>query len=262
MTDRDASPARDRPSLRVPRHLRAEAARGAKEMLPLSMGGAVFGLVMGALIASSEMPRWAGAIGTLTLNAGAAQLALMDLAARGAPWVIILGTVTVVQARFALYSASLAPVYKVFPLRWRLALAYLMTDQAAAFQKHFTPLIPDPVRRRWFFLGGGALFTGLASGGALVGIVAGPVLPSSWQVGFIIPLMFLAIILRTVNDRPALMAALIAAAVAVAARDLPYGANVIVATLAGIAVTRLLAPASWYRGAHTGEQDEPREGTP
>jgi predicted branched-subunit amino acid permease len=227
------------------------------------MGGAVFGLAMGALIASStSIPAWAGAVGTVTLNAGAAQLALMDLLERGAPWLIILGTVAVVQARFALYSASLAPVYKVFPRRWRIVLAYLLTDQAASFQKHFTPLIPDPVRRRWFFLGGASLFTGLAAGGALLGIVVGPVIPASWQIGFIVPLMFLAIILRTVSDRPGIMAAVIAAAVAVVARDLPYGANVIVATLAGIGVTRLLAPASWYRGAPTGEEDEPREGTP
>ncbi len=257
MTDRDAF------SFRVPRHLRGEFARGAKEMLPLSMGGAVFGLAMGALIASSStIPAWAGAVGTWTLNAGAAQLALMDLSERGAPWLIILGTVAVVQARFALYSASLARVYKVFPRRWRIVLAYLLTDQAASFEKHFTPLIPDPVRRRWFFLGGASLFTGLAAGGAMLGIVIGPIIPASWQIGFIVPLMFLAIILRTVSDRPGVMAAVIAAGVAVAARDLPYGANVIVATVAGIGVTRLLTPASWYRGAPTGEEDEPREGAP
>ena len=257
MTDLDAF------SLRVPRHLRLELARGAKEMLPLAMGGAVFGLAMGALIASSTtIPPAVGAIGTVMLNAGAAQLALMDLLERGAPWLIILGTVAVVQARFALYSASLAHIYKVFPRRWRIVLAYLLTDQAASFEKHFTPLIPDPVRRRWFFLGGASLFTGLAAGGAMVGIVVGPVIPSSWQIGFIVPLMFLAIILRTVSDRPGLMAAVIAAGVAIAGRDLAYGANVIVATVAGIGVTRLLAPASWYRGAPTGEQGEPREGTP
>lgn len=257
MTERDAF------SLRVPRHLRHEFVQGAKEMLPLSIGGAVFGLAMGALIASSTTIRpWAGAIGTWTLNAGAAQLALMDLLERGAPWLIILGTVAVVQARFALYSASLAPIYKDFPRRWRIVLAYLLTDQAAALEKHFTPLLPDPVRRRWFFLGGAGLFTAMAAGGVMLGIVVGPVIPSSWQIGFIVPLMFLAIILRTVSDRPSIMAALIAAGVAVAARDLPYGSNVIVATVAGIGVTRLLAPASWYRGAPTGEEDEPREGAP
>jgi len=232
-------------------------------MLPLSIGGSVFGLAMGALVASATtVPNWAGAIGTWTLNAGAAQLALMDLLERGAPWLIILGTVAVVQARFALYSASLAPVYKDFPRRWRILLAYLLTDQAAALEKHFTPLLPDPVRRRWFFLGAAGLFTGMAAGGVMLGIVIGPVIPSSWQIGFIVPLMFLAIILRTVSDRSGLMAALIAAAVVVAARDLPYGSNVIIATVAGIAVTRLLAPASWYRGAPTGEADEPREGAP
>ncbi len=232
-------------------------------MLPLSLGGAVFGLAMGALLASSTtIPAGVGAVGTITLNAGAAQLALMDLLERGAPWFIILGTVAVVQARFALYSASLAHEYKVFPRRWRIVLAYLLTDQAASFEKHFTPLIPDPVRRRWFFLGGASLFTGLAAGGVLVGIAVGPVIPASWQIGFIVPLMFLAIILRTVSDRPGIIAAVIAAGVVIGARDLPYGANVIVATVAGIAVTRLLAPASWYRGVPTGEQGEPREGTP
>ena len=79
MTDLDAF------SLRVPRHLRRQFTAGAKQMLPLSVGGAVFGLAMGALIAAYDMPNWAGAIGTVMLNAGAAQLALMDLADKGAP---------------------------------------------------------------------------------------------------------------------------------------------------------------------------------
>jgi predicted branched-subunit amino acid permease len=256
VTDRDTF------SLRVPRHLRRQFVAGAHQMLPLSVGGAVFGLAMGALIAASDMPLWAAGIGTVLINAGAAQLALIDLVNKGAPWVIILATVAVVQARFALYSASLAHVYKVFPRRWRFALAFLLTDQAAAFEKHFTPLIPDAVRRRWFFLGGASLFAGLAIAGTLVGILVGPVIPGSWQIGFIVPLMFLAIILRTVSDKPGIMAALVAAAAAVATRDLPYGSNVIVATLAGILVTRLVAPASWYKGAPTGEETEPREGAP
>jgi len=256
VTDRDSF------SLRVPRHLRHQFVQGAKQMLPLSVGGAVFGLAMGALIAASGMPLWAAGIGTVLINAGAAQLALIDLATKGAPWVIILATVAVVQARFALYSASLAHEYTVFPRRWRLALAFLLTDQAAAFEKHFAPRIPDAVRRRWFFLGGASLFAGLAMAGTLVGILVGPVIPLSWQIGFIVPLMFLAIILRTVSDRPGVMAVLVAAVTAVATRDLPYGSNVIVATLAGILVTRLVAPAGWYRGAPTGEETEPREGAP
>jgi predicted branched-subunit amino acid permease len=249
-------------SLRVPRHLRQEFTAGAKQMLPLSAGGAVFGLAMGALIAAYDIPNWVGAMGTMMLNAGAAQLALMELADKGAPWVIIMVTVAVVQARFALYSASLAKVYQVFPRRWRVTLAFLLTDEAAAFQAHFTPLTPDPVRRRWFFLGGASLFAGLAIAGTLVGIVVGPVLPRSWQIGFIVPLMFLAIILRTVSDRPGIMAAVVSAAVAVAAHALPYGSNVIVATLAGILVARLVSPSSWYRGASTGEVAGPREGAP
>lgn len=231
-------------------------------MAPLSVGALVFGLALGAIIASSAITDWVGASSSVIINAGAAQLAMVDLVDRGAPWVVVVGTALVVNARFALYSAALARVYAAFPMRWRVSLAFMLTDQAAAFQKHFTPLIPDPVRRRWFFLGGAGLFVVFAVAGTVAGVLLGPVIPASWQIGFIVPLMFLAIVLRTVIDRPGVIAAVIAAAVVVVARDLPYGINVLVGTLVAIGVTRALVPAGWYRGAPTGELDEPREVAP
>jgi predicted branched-subunit amino acid permease len=231
-------------------------------MAPLSVGALVFGLALGAVIATSALHDWVGASSSLIINAGAAQLALVDLIDRGAPWVVVVGTALIVNARFALYSAGLAQVYRAFPMRWRVALAFMLTDQAAAFQKHFTPLIPDPVRRRWFFLGGAGLFVIFAVAGTVVGIMLGPIIPASWQIGFIVPLMFLAMVLRTVSDRPGVIATIVAAAVVVLARDLPGGINVLVGTVAAIAVTRTVVPAGWYRGAPTGEEDEPREGAP
>jgi predicted branched-subunit amino acid permease len=167
--------------------------------------------------------------------AGAAQLALVDLIEDDAPWIIAVGTALINNLRFALYSASLAPAFRDFPMRWRLGLAYLMTDQTAVTSLIEYEETTDPQWRRWFYLGAGIGFACVWWVGSTIGVLVGGDIPDGVQLGFAVPLTFLALLVPTLRDRPTVVAAAVGASVCVATLALPNSLNLIVGAVAGVA---------------------------
>ena len=69
---------------------------------------------------------------SLIVFAGASQLAGLQLLGQGAVWWVIVLTAWIINVRFMLYSASLSPHLEKVPLKGKMPLAYLLTDQAYA----------------------------------------------------------------------------------------------------------------------------------
>lgn len=213
----------------------ADAWAGLKAISPLMVGSALFGLAFGALVRVAEINPYAGAFASVSVVAGASQIAMVEALRAGAPAVIAIVTAVLINARFALYSAALAPVWAAFPRRWRFGLSYLMTDQAAVVSLRHVDDYPDPVRRRWFTVGAAVPFVAVWVVGTVAGIVLGPVIPEAWQIGFIVPLMFIAVLVPGLKRPGELVAIAVATAVVLAARGLPFALNVLAAILAGMA---------------------------
>lgn len=214
----------------------ADAAAGLKAISPLMPGSVLFGMAFGALVRVAGIDPILGNLASVTVVAGASQIAIVEAIRAEAPGLIAILTALIINARFALYSAALAPVFAGFPRRWKLGLAHLMTDQAAVVSLQHAAAYPDPVRRRWFIVGGALPFVAVWSMGTAAGIALGPVIPDSWQIGFIVPLMFLAVMVPALRSLEGLVGLAVTAVVVLAARGLPFGLNVIVAIVSGIAV--------------------------
>ncbi|MFW7415561.1 AzlC family ABC transporter permease [Demequina sp. SO4-18] len=241
MTDA-SQPARDpaRAFLRIGVAQWRDVWTGIRAIAPLMPGAAVFGMAFGALIQVVGLPGWLAPYASSTVTAGASQIAIVEALRQGAPAVIAIITALVINARLALYSAALAPVFSAFPMRWRLGLAYLMTDQSAAVSVLKAGEWPDAVRRRWFILGVSGPFVVVWILGTAAGVVLGPVIPESWQIGFIVPLMFIAVLVPALTTWPAVAAAGISIAVVLALKDVPYGLNVLIGALVGIGLGALV----------------------
>ncbi|MEX0840647.1 MAG: AzlC family ABC transporter permease, partial [Parvibaculum sp.] len=82
---------------------------GIRAMLPLLPGAVPFGMIAGAVAAEAGFGSAAGIGQSVIIYAGAAQLAATQLVAEAAPALIVVLTGLVVNLRFAMYSASLAP---------------------------------------------------------------------------------------------------------------------------------------------------------
>ena len=128
-----------------------------------------------------------------------------------------------------------------------------MTDQAAVVALQNADRYPDPVRLRWFVMGGAGPFVAVWVIGTAIGIVAGPTIPEAWQIGFIVPLMFIAVMVPTLRRFEDVVALSVTAAVVLVARGLPFGLNIILAIVAGLVAGTLWAEVADTRRIQRGQ---------
>lgn len=249
----ESAAANGNPVLGIGRLQWADAWAGLKAIAPLMPGSAVFGLAFGALVPVAGINPWTGVYASATVVAGASQISAIESVRVGAPAVIAILTALIINARFALYSAALGPIFSAFPRRWKLGLAHLMTDQAAVVALHHADDYPDPVRRRWFVVGGALPFVTVWIIGSVAGIVAGPIIPDAWHIGFIVPLMFIAVMVPTLRRSEDVIALGVTGVVVLLSRGLPFGLNVLVGILSGLVAGTVWAEAVDARRRRSGE---------
>lgn len=208
--------------------------------LPLLLGVLPFGMIYGVLALDAGLTRVQAQGMSSIVFAGSSQFITTQLVKNSVPGLIMVLTIFVVNLRHALYSASLAPHVQRLPLRWKLILSYLLTDEAYAPTISNYEAPGDPADKHWFFLGAGlALWTGWQLSTA-VGIVLGAVVPESWSLDFTLALTFIALVVPRLRDRASLACALVAGAAAIAGFFLPYKLGLLAAALCGILVGTLL----------------------
>lgn len=209
-------------------------ADGARSILPLAAGVFPFGVVYGAVVVASSFDDLIGLLASPLVFAGAAQLALVELLEDDAPWTIALLTALVVNLRYVMYSGALAPAFSAFGHRWRLLLAFLMTDQVSVTSLLYFARESDPVRRRRYYLGAGLMFLAAWTAGTAAGVLLGATIPAGLQLGFAIPLMFIALLVPSVRDRPTLVAGAVGFAVTLLARDAPLATGLLIGAASGV----------------------------
>lgn len=209
---------------------------GVRAELPLILGVIPFGLIYGVVAINAGMPASAAQAMSAVVFAGSAQFATAQLVSGGAPALVLISTIFILNLRHALYSASIAPYTKHLSTLWKMGLSYLLTDEAYAVTVLNYEEGGDNTHRHWFFLGAGlALWTSWQISTA-AGIFLGTVIPTSWSLDFAAALTFIAMTIPLLRDRAAVFAALAAGVVAVVAYPLPYKLGLILAAFTGIVV--------------------------
>ena len=209
---------------------------GFKAVLPMMLGAIPFGLIYGVLaVAGGLSPAMAQAMSILVF-AGSAQFITAQLVGAGAPSLIIIFTVAIVNLRHVLYSASIAPYLQHLRPVWKWALAYLLTDEAYAvvITRYQRADHQETPHRHWYLLGAGLGLWVCWQSSTAVGVFLGAQIPAYWSLDFAIALTFIAIVVPALKDRPNVVVALVAGVIAVAAAGLPYKLGLVVATLVGI----------------------------
>lgn len=222
---------------------------GVVAIAPVLLGVLPFGLAAGVVTAEAGygIPETMGH--SLLIFAGASQIAAVSLLGDGAAVPVVVLTVLVINLRMMMYAASLAPHMADIPLHRRAAGAYLLTDQAYAVSivEFRRPMSAD---QRWGFYLGAALTLWLPwQLSTVAGVVVGASLPDSVPLGFAVPLMFLALLVPAVTDRPTLAAALTSATVATVGAGMPWNLGVLLGAVLGIAVGATFALANRREGS-------------
>ena len=172
--------------------------------------------------------------------AGSAQFITAQLIRDAVPGFVIVLTIAVVNLRHLLYSASVAPYVRALPMRWKVLLSYLLTDEAYAVTIVNYEQEGAAPSSHWFFFGAGLTLWVSWQISTAVGVWLGTTLPESWPLDFALPITFIALIVPALKDRPAIAASLSAGTVALLAYDLPYKLGLMLAGVLGIVVGTLL----------------------
>ncbi|WP_339082824.1 AzlC family ABC transporter permease [Pseudomonas sp. TMP9] len=223
---------------------------GCRDSIPMIVGIVPFGLIYGALASLAGLSIGQALGMSLLVYAGSAQFIAISLLTVGSGTLVILLTTLVVNLRHVLYSAALQPYVGGLAQRWRVPLAFGLTDETfAVVQRRY--LARGMVEHgQWYHAGVAlALYVAWVSS-SLVGALFGQSVPNlaGWGLDFAMLATFIGIVVPALRSQPQIAAALVAGAVALLCYAWPYKLGLMAAALSGIAIGVLLerykAPAA------------------
>jgi predicted branched-subunit amino acid permease len=220
---------------------------GVRDMTPVLIGIVPFGMVCGIGAVAAGVSPFAAVAMSAIMFSGAAQIIAAQLLAAGAPLLVIVLSCLVVGLRFLVYSAAMAPYLRPLDHRWRNVLSFVLTDQAFAGTIQRFRDSDDLRANASYFLGGGLFLWVVWQLSTLAGILVGRVIPAAWELEFVVPLCFLAVLAPLLRSRVALLVAVVSGVAVVALDAMPMRLSMICAGLIGIAAGAL---ADTVRGEH------------
>lgn len=185
---------------------------GARRIAPIGVAAFAFALSFGVLARASGIGSVEAIVMSATTFAGSAQFAAASIlgAAGGVASAIV--AATLLNARYAPISVSVAPVFVGGRLR-RLFESQLIVDESWAMSRR-----TDGRHDRRLLVGAGLVLYLCWVGGTVIGALAGdaPGDPASLGLDAAFPALFLAILVPQVRSRRALAAAVLGGTIALA----------------------------------------------
>ncbi len=172
--------------------------QGTIAMLPLSIAVLPWGLLAGSFAINAGLHPLEGQALSAILFAGSAQLVAMGMIKAGAGLATMLLTTLFITSRHFLYSVSMRSKISPLPLKWRLILGFLLTDELFAIVSHQS----EKQFNRWYALGAGLSFYLFWNLATLTGIIAGSMIPELNELGleFAVAATFIAIVVPTIKN--------------------------------------------------------------
>jgi 4-azaleucine resistance transporter AzlC len=185
---------------------------GAKKVAPIAVAAFAFGVSFGVLARASGIASVEAIVMSATTFAGSAQFAVASILGAAGGIVSAIVAATLLNARYAPISVSMAPIFVGSPLR-RLLESQLIVDESWAMSRR-----ADGRYDRRLLVGAGLVLYVCWVGGTVVGAIAGDALgdPASLGLDAAFPALFLAILVTQVHSRRALAAAVLGGAIALA----------------------------------------------
>lgn len=208
---------------------------GVHTFSPAVLATFSWGLVTGIAMTKSvlSVPQALGM--SLAVYAGSSQLAVLPLFAAKLPLWTILLTAAMVNLRFVIFSAGLAPHFSYLPLWRRLVLGYFNGDiiwlmfSKRNFATGFQP------GKEAFFWGLAATSWSSWQVSSIAGILLASLFPDDWGLELAGTLALIPLIVSAIATRSTLAAVAVASVVALLAFDLPYRLGLPLAVFAALA---------------------------
>jgi 4-azaleucine resistance transporter AzlC len=209
---------------------------GVRDTVPLLLGALPFGLIYGAIAVASGLSMIAATAMSALVFAGASQFIAVGLVAAHTPVAIIVLTTFIVNLRHMLYSATLLPYLKSLPQKWRIPLAFWLTDETFAVTVHRFQKNDSSTSKHWYQLGSSIAMYLNWQFWCFLGLVLGNRIPDaqSWGLDVAMPVTFIAMTIPFVKTASMAVCVLTAGVASVLTLDMPYKLGIVVSAVAGI----------------------------
>ena len=210
------------------------ALAGARDIFPLVVGTTPFGIIFGTLAVAAGLPPLAAIAMSAIVFAGSAQFIALGLIG-GAPLSILWLTTFVVNLRHALYSATLQPVARDWPLPWRVLAAFWLTDETFVVVERRLQTVGEADALP-YFIGSALFFYCNWLAWTALGALVGSRLPGLAGLGldFAMIATFAAMASPQLRSATPVLVALCAGTTAWLAQGLPYKLGLVLAALVGV----------------------------
>jgi 4-azaleucine resistance transporter AzlC len=206
--------------------------RGTIAIFPLSIAVIPWGFLVGSFAINTGLTPIEGQALSAILFAGSAQLVAVGMFKAGVGLGTMLLTTFFITSRHLLYSVSMRNKIAPMPLKWRLVLGFLLTDELFAVVGHQSVDRFKP----WYALGAGLSFYLVWNIATLVGIVAGSQVPDLDRFGleFAVAATFIALVVPTIKNIPILVSVVVALVSSVALAFLKVDGGLMISSLCGM----------------------------
>lgn len=225
---------------------------GFRRTLPFQGGVVPFGALFATLAVAAGLKWWLILALSICVFGGSSQLVFIDLyRLLGSPFQAVVGS-NILNARHLIYSAGVTREFARFSTKWKLLLAYLLTDQLFAISVTYRDEVREyPAEfQPWFYFGSGFCTWIIWVVSTAAGIAFGNLIPENWNLPFAIPLMFMPIFFSVSKSKYGYLAGALAAVCVFFFQDFPYGLGVlgaiVVGSVGGYFIHRS-ASAGWSR---------------
>lgn len=204
---------------------------GAKKAAPIMLGYTPLGIAFGVIARQKGLSVLQTALMSLTAFTGSGQFIATGMLGAGAGISAILVTNFLVNLRYLLFSASMAPFVRKMPVSVQALLAFGITDETFAVNMtEFDRREPDQ-----HFMLGVNIFAHISwITNSAIGAAVGNMIPdiNRYGVNFALTGMFIALLVLQVKNRRILQVAIISSIISVIlAMVMNNGSNVIIATI-------------------------------
>jgi len=212
---------------------------GALAVMPLTIAVIPWGILAGSFALEVGLTPVESQAMSAIIFAGSAQLVALGMIKAGIGISSILITTLLITSRHLLYAMAMRTHISPLPLKWRLGLGFLLTDElfAIANQAHKGDSPAQHQFNRWYALGGGLTFYLGWNIATLLGIVAGQSIDNLGELGldFAIAATFIAIVVPTVKKPSILVCVLVSLTLAVVCAVFAIQAGLLIAAISGMA---------------------------
>lgn len=217
--------------------------KGARDIIPLLIAAAPFGIVYGALAISNGLSVLATMGMSLLVFAGSSQFVAVTLLGIGAAIPIIVLTVFVVNLRHMLYAVSMMPYVSKLSQRIRIIMAFWLTDESYATLSK--GLIDEPTMPNFhrYYLGAAVAMYVNWQICTILGIYLGQEIPdlTKWGLDIAMVVAFVGIVVPILKNRAQWACATTAFFGALITHSWPYQSGLLLSSLLAISVGVLLS---------------------